>query len=53
MTSHHYVRSVATNWRWTTWDKAGQAQRTNALEELARESVGEVGDQVDRRQEAT
>lgn len=52
-TSHHYVRSAATRWRWTTWDKAGEAERTNALEERAPETPGEVVDQVDWRQEVT
>jgi hypothetical protein len=25
--SHHYVRCVATSWRWTTWERAAVAER--------------------------
>ncbi len=25
-TSRHYVRSAATNWRWTSWEKAVNAE---------------------------
>jgi hypothetical protein len=30
--SHHYVRSAATGWRWTTWDKVEDAERRGAKE---------------------
>jgi hypothetical protein len=47
---HHYVRSLATSWRWTTWDKAAEAERRQVDEGDG--TASEAADRLDW-QEAT
>ena len=44
--SHHYVRSAATNWRWTTWEKALDAESPAYGRQPARQFSGEGADQL-------
>jgi hypothetical protein len=44
-TSRHYVRSAATNWRWTSWEKAVDAEGGAASRQPARQSNGEAADE--------
>ena len=44
--SHHYVRSAASGWRWTTWDAAVERERRSAREVRPAESVEEPAGQL-------
>ncbi len=45
-TSHHYVRSAATNWRWTSWAKAVDAEGGASSRQSARQFKGETADEL-------